>query len=298
MLGGFVMVEVDRKNVAKIANLARQLIMGDEADNAKIFEKVIDYGIGIRMSPKDSYDAFLKWNKITKQPEIYINPLLDENVRIFAVAYELGMIFLDLKWYPSKVMPSSSEDYLSIYNPSNKLSGEQSPTEETADKFANIFLFGNIKRVLENDLQSSISQIEETSFGIMAFEEISETERKSTEKAVEESVDYSKIIEEAKAERQVIVNKLINDLIGPLQEEVKTKNKYRKGILLAFSLYFLLITTMIFITINSFQNSGFTNNEAQITNFLITGLFVNIVGLALIIFKYLFDENNTFQGDD
>lgn len=50
--------------------------MGGEVDNAKIFEKVINYGIGIPM------------------------------------------------------IPSSSEDYLSIYNPSKKLRSEQSSVEQ------------------------------------------------------------------------------------------------------------------------------------------------------------------------
>ena len=46
-----------------------------------------------------------------------------------------------------------------------------------------------------------------------------------------------------------------------------------------------------------FSAEGFTEYSTKVSNILISGLFVNIVGLALIIFKYLFDDKGSLLKD-
>lgn len=95
------------------------------------------------------------------------------------------------------------------------------------------------------------------------------------------------------ARRQTLVNDWIDDLTNPLLKEVNAKNKFRPFVLIVYALYFFKITCWIIEKINFLQKDGFTGNETVIVNFLITGLFVNLIGLVMVIFKYLFDENNT-----
>lgn len=42
---------------------------------------------------------------------------------------------------------------------------------------------------------------------------------------------------------------------------------------------------------------GYTDNEIKIASFLISGIFVNLIGLAIIIFKYLFNEKDSLLRD-
>jgi len=51
--------------------------MGDEIDNAKIFEKVMAYGVGIFLVESEDYDAFSKIED--SKPIIYLNKTLDES---------------------------------------------------------------------------------------------------------------------------------------------------------------------------------------------------------------------------
>lgn len=108
---------------------------------------------------------------------------------------------------------------------------------------------------------------------------------------------FTEIEQEAKAHRHELINQLIEDLRQPLQFEQDSKNKYRKWVLIAFSFFFLIVTLLTFVIIFIFMYDGYTSNEVSVAEFLITGLFANLVGLAIIIFKYLFDDKNSLLKD-
>lgn len=95
------------------------------------------------------------------------------------------------------------------------------------------------------------------------------------------------------AKRQAIVNSMIKELTAPLVDEQESKNKYRKGVLIGFAVYFCGITIAVFWLLFNLSADGYSVSETKVANILITGLFINVVGLAIIIFKYLFDEKNS-----
>ena len=97
--------------------------------------------------------------------------------------------------------------------------------------------------------------------------------------------------------RHKIINNLLNELIAPLSTEQEEKNKYRKKALIVFSIYFGLVTIAVFALLFKFSCDGYSEQEANVAKFLISGLFVNLVGLIIIIFKYLFDEKNSVLKD-
>lgn len=119
-----------------------------------------------------------------------------------------------------------------------------------------------------------------------------------TSKRVKNSaIDYNDIENRARAHRHELINELIEDLREPLQSEQSSKNRYRKYVLVAFSIFFVAISVITFIIIFAFMPDGYTKNEVSVAKFLITGLFANLVGLAIIIFKYLFDDKNSLLKD-
>lgn len=97
--------------------------------------------------------------------------------------------------------------------------------------------------------------------------------------------------------RHKIINNLLNKLISPLSTEQEEKNKYRKKALIVFSIYFGLVTIVVFALLFKFSCDGYSEQEANVAKFLISGLFVNLVGLIIIVFKYLFDEKNSLLKD-
>ncbi|WP_431770750.1 hypothetical protein [Streptococcus gallolyticus] len=97
--------------------------------------------------------------------------------------------------------------------------------------------------------------------------------------------------------RHKIINNLLNKLISPLSTEQEEKNKYRKKALIVFSIYFGLVTIVVFALLFKFSCDGYSEQEANVAKFLISGLFVNLVGLIIIVFKYLFDETNSLLKD-
>lgn len=109
--------------------------------------------------------------------------------------------------------------------------------------------------------------------------------------------DIKKRERTAKAHRHELINKLIEDLEEPLEKEQKSKNTFRFWILVSFSIFFVGITIATFIFLSKFSEKGFTEYSAQVSTVLISGLFVNIVGLAVIIFKYLFDDKGSLLKD-
>lgn len=94
-----------------------------------------------------------------------------------------------------------------------------------------------------------------------------------------------------------LINGLIDDLRSPLKLEQESKNNYRKDVLRDFSIYFAIVTLLTFVIIFAFMTDGYTKAEVSVAKFLITGLFANLVGLAIIIFKYLFDDKNSLLKD-
>lgn len=306
---------LDDKMLEKVdesAVLARQLIMGEEIDNSKIFEKVMTYGVGIYLVESEDYDAFSKIEN--NKPIIYLNKMLDESRRIYATACELGMIFLGSasKWLLTDY-PSDSKSLVHICY-KNKDPKIQQDDDRVAERFANVFLFkaANLsKKEIEERLKLSANEFYKHSIqiggpsatawisiynnSISPVETASELkiEEKITEKIAERKVDYHEIILKEQARRQTLVNDWINNLTTPLLKEVNAKNTFRPFVLIAYAIYFFKITCWIIDKINFLQKDGFTGNETVIANFLITGLFVNLIGLVMVIFKYLFDENNT-----
>lgn len=109
--------------------------------------------------------------------------------------------------------------------------------------------------------------------------------------------DIKKRERTAKAHRHELINKLIEDLEEPLEKEQKSKNTFRFVILICFSIFFLGITVATFDLLFKFSAEGFTEYNTKVSNILISGLFANIVGLALIIFKYLFDDKGSLLKD-
>lgn len=102
---------------------------------------------------------------------------------------------------------------------------------------------------------------------------------------------------QARAEREEAVNDLIELMKTPIKEEQENKIKYRKILLVLFLVYFLLITFVIFCLIGEFHLDGFTDGETKVVQFMLAGFFVNLIALATVIFKYLFDDKNSLMKD-
>lgn len=300
---------LDDKMLEKVdesAVLARRLIMGEERDNAKIFEKAMEYGVGIYLVESEDYDAFSKIEN--NKPIIYLNKTLDESRRIYATACELGMIFLGSasKWLFTRDYPSDSKSLVHICY-KNKNPKIQQDDDRVAERFANVFLFKAAeftKKEIEDKLKSSVEEFYnyEKKLGLLASgrfsldESINEptiSDYEFNEKVEHNRIDYHEEILKEKAKQHKLTNKWISGLITPLLKEVNAKNKFRPFVLIVYALYFFKITCWIIEKINFLQKAGFTGNETVIVNFLITALFVNLIGLVMVIFKYLFDENNT-----
>lgn len=301
------------EKVDESAVLARRLIMGEERDNAKIFEKAMEYGVGIYLVESEDYDAFSKIEN--NKPIIYLNKTLDESRRIYATACELGMIFLGSasKWLFTRDYPSDSKSLVHICY-KNKDPKIQQDDDRVAERFANVFLFKAAeftKKEIEEKLKSFVREFNNHSIRIggpsatgritiynnssSSVETASELE--ITEKIAENKVDYREIILKEQARRQILVNNWIKGLSTPLLSELTAKNKYRPWVLSIFAVFAAFLIFWIIYEINSLQRGGLTNNEMLTIKFLLTVFFADTIGLIVIIFKYLFDKNNTsFKG--
>lgn len=111
------------------------------------------------------------------------------------------------------------------------------------------------------------------------------------------SESYENIEKREKATRQSIINRFLNSLIKPINDEQQSKNKYRKIVLVAYSFYMLILTILTYVLLFKFLENGYDNNESKVAGFLISGIFSNLIGLALIIFKYLFSEKHSLLKD-
>ena len=303
---------LDNKMLEKVdesAILARQLIMGDEIDNSKIFEKVMAYGVGIYLVESEDYDAFSKIEN--NKPIIYLNKTLDESRRTYATAYELGMIFLGAasKWLFTREYPSTTKSLVHIYY-KNKDPKIQQDDDNVAERFANVFLFKAAelsKNEIEEKLKSSAKEFYNHSIeiggpiatgSITIFNNcnslvVTASEIEIIEKIAKNKVDYHEKILKEKARRQTLVNDWIDDLTSPLLSELTAKNKYRPWVLSVFAICAVFLIGWIICEINSLQIGGLTNNEMLTIKFLLTVFFADTIGLIVIIFKYLFDKNNS-----
>ena len=111
------------------------------------------------------------------------------------------------------------------------------------------------------------------------------------------SQDYQNRLTETKIHRHEIIIEMIRVLVKPIKKEQKSKNCYRLVVLIVFSIYFLSVTVVTFRLIFNFSKGGFADTEVKISEFLVVGIFANIMGLAVIIFKYLFDEKHSLMKD-
>lgn len=111
------------------------------------------------------------------------------------------------------------------------------------------------------------------------------------------SQGYQDRLTETKIHRHEIINEMIRVLVKPIKKEQKSKNCYRLVVLIVFSIYFLFVTVATFCLIFNFSKEGFADTEVKISEFLVVGIFANIIGLAVIIFKYLFDEKHSLMKD-
>lgn len=116
-------------------------------------------------------------------------------------------------------------------------------------------------------------------------------------KVAENSESYNEIIKKELAERHRIINALLEGLRGPLEKEQNSKLEYRGIVLKSFSIYFIAVTVLFFILLFYLAKDGYTSEETKVGVALVTGFFVNIIGLVVIIFKYLFDDKNSLMKD-
>lgn len=109
------------------------------------------------------------------------------------------------------------------------------------------------------------------------------------------SVQYN--VDNIKNHRQIEVNELIEMMKVPLEKEQNNKINYRKNVLISYLIFFVLVTIAIFIFLFSFWKDGFDQQEAEVSQILIGGFFVNLISLAVVVFKYLFDDKNSLMKD-
>lgn len=307
---------LDDKMLEKVdesAVLARRLIMGEEIDNSKIFEKVMEYGVGIYLVESEDYDAFSKIEN--NKPIIYLNKTLDESRRIYTTACELGMIFLGAasKWLLTRDYPRDSKLLVHICY-KNKDPKIQQDDDKVAERFANVFLFKAAelaKKEIEEKLKSSVDEFYNHSIQIggpiatgmivlynnstSSVETANELE--ITEKIAENKVDYHEIILKEQARRQTLVNDWINGLSTPLLNEVMAKDKCRSKVLKVFGFCSILLIIWVVCEVIYLQKGGINNNEMATIKYLFTILLTDIFGGIMIVFKYFFDKNNTsFKG--
>ncbi|OON85935.1 hypothetical protein BXO88_09930 [Oribacterium sp. C9] len=153
---------------------------------------------------------------------------------------------------------------------------------------------------IDNQFDSFYKKIQEINRQASEYKPYLDVDEDDISKVFSNACDYNsieKIERSAKAHRHEIVNNLIESLLKPLSNEQESKNFYRKVILIVFSFFFLGVTVVTFVLLFIFSQKGFNKYTVEVSNILITGLFVNIVGLAVIIFKYLFDDKNSLLKD-
>lgn len=110
-------------------------------------------------------------------------------------------------------------------------------------------------------------------------------------------IDFDDQEKETKVLRQIEVNELIEMMKDPLEKEQNNKINYRKNVLISYLIFFVLVTIAIFIFLFLFWQDGFNQQEAEVSQILIGGFFVNLISLAVVVFKYLFDDKNSLMKD-
>ena len=67
--------------------------------------------------------------------------------------------------------------------------------------------------------------------------------------------------------------------------------------MITFSIYFSIVTIFVFVLLFVLSTEGYDDGEVKVISFLVSGVFVNILGLVVIIFKYLFDDKGSLLKD-
>lgn len=78
---------------------------------------------------------------------------------------------------------------------------------------------------------------------------------------------------------------MLNGLTDDIIEDLKKKSSTRIWIMLGMTVYFLLITILVFVIVVSPKYSDY------LKSILLGGFFANLVGLIAIIFKYIFSQS-------
>ncbi|USS92402.1 hypothetical protein [Fructobacillus americanaquae] len=91
----------------------------------------------------------------------------------------------------------------------------------------------------------------------------------------------------------VINNDTASAIQGQLVKELKSKAAMRRWLIVSISLYFALVTvTILGITIFLADIVAI-----KVQNYLITGLFTNLIGLLVIIYRYAFADTSKLIHD-
>lgn len=127
--------------VDEYAFVARKAILGDDPKNGKLFDKVQECGVRLFGIRNDKFDGMCLWNTREKQPEIYLNVDQPKDRQLFALAHELGHLFLDYGWAPGKKKIEGDEKILSVsFRDKDKSKDTESVSERLANEFAGAFL--------------------------------------------------------------------------------------------------------------------------------------------------------------
>lgn len=159
--------------IDEYALFAREMIL-DDYNNKDLFDIVQENGINLFGIYDDKYESICIWNPDINKPEIYLNMKSSKEERLFALACELGCLFINYEWLPNKKIKNTkdkkSKNVLSV-NFKNKDS-LLSVNDEIVRQFASTFLMpkDKIDEVINNyhnkeDLDYMITSVEKH-FGV------------------------------------------------------------------------------------------------------------------------------------
>lgn len=80
---------------------AREMIL-DDYNNKDLFDIVQENGINLFGIYDDKYESICVWNQDINKPEICLNMKSSKEERLFALACELGCLFINYEWLPNK----------------------------------------------------------------------------------------------------------------------------------------------------------------------------------------------------
>ncbi|MBI0110912.1 hypothetical protein [Lactobacillus sp. W8093] len=114
---------------------------------------------------------------------------------------------------------------------------------------------------------------------------LSNSKNKKSAENKHEAAQTASIIEND-TNNDAIVNqaiiKLIISISNVISSDEEEKNKIKKPIIWGMIIYFVIMTVFVAIVILNFSRSN------TLIRFLLGGFFTNMIGLLVIIFKYIF----------